>query len=66
MNTAVQEQMEILQDFLIEMHDLLEELEPSILGLEGKCGETGGSFSEEERETLNKIFRLFHSLKGAS
>ena len=34
MNALTAEQIEIIQEFVNEVQDLLEELEPSILGLE--------------------------------
>lgn len=60
------EQMEIIQEFVQECSDLLEHLEPVIVGF----GEytKNGSFNPTEAEmpTLHEVFRLFHSIKGSA
>ncbi len=50
------DQMEIIQEFVTESRDMIEQLEPAIIEL--------GQNSEPE--TMNAIFRLFHSMKGSA
>ena len=50
------EQQEVIQEFVQESHELLEQLEPSIIEL----GQKG------DEQVLNSIFRLFHSIKGGA
>lgn len=50
------EQQEIIQEFVQESHELLEQLEPSIIELGQK----------RDEQVLNSIFRLFHSIKGGA
>jgi len=60
------EQIEIIREFSNEVRDLLEQLEPSIIEL-GRSIEDGvDQEAEELRQTLNNIFRLFHSVKGTA
>ena len=47
----------LLQDFITETEEHLEEMEASLLRLEGE---------PESREILNDVFRCIHTIKGAS
>ncbi|KPK00550.1 MAG: hypothetical protein AMJ60_00780 [Desulfobacterales bacterium SG8_35] len=64
--SASSENIEIIHEFSIEVRDLLEQLEPSILELEKVCNDELTQDSPEITEALNNIFRLFHSVKGSS
>ena len=48
---------EILQDFLVEAFELIEQLDQDLVELES---------SPEDLELLNRIFRVAHTVKGAS
>lgn len=48
---------EIIQDFLVETDELIEALEGNLVELEN---------SPEDKDLLNRIFRSFHTIKGAS
>jgi len=50
------DQIEIIQEFITESRDMIEQLEPQIIEL--------GQNSDPE--TINAIFRLFHSMKGSA
>lgn len=50
------DQIEIIQEFATESRDMIEQLEPAIIEL----GQNSGP------ETINAIFRLFHSMKGSA
>jgi two-component system chemotaxis sensor kinase CheA len=63
---ASPENTEIIHEFSIEVRDLLEQLEPSILELEKVCNNELTQESPEINDALNNIFRLFHSVKGSS
>lgn len=54
---AMEEKMVLVQIYIQEAQDLMEELEPLILELETKVGDT---------DTINSIFRLVHTIKGGS
>ncbi len=56
------EDTEILQGFIRDSQELLDEIEPDLIALQ-KASETNDSL---DTETLNSVFRLFHSLKGAA
>jgi len=56
------EDREMLQGFVADSYELLDELEPNLIELQKSC-EAGGS---ADLDKLNSIFRLFHSLKGAA
>lgn len=51
-----EDQIEIIQEFVTESRDMIEQLEPAIIEL----GQNSDS------ETMNAIFRLFHSMKGSA
>lgn len=55
-NDIDDDQIEIIQEFVTESRDMIEQLEPAIIEL--------GRNSDEE--TMNAIFRLFHSMKGSA
>ena len=48
---------EILQDFLIESFELIEQLDQDLVELESR---------PDDLELLNGIFRVAHTVKGAS
>ncbi len=48
---------EILQDFLVEAQEILENLDSQLIALEA---------APHERELLNAVFRAFHTLKGGA
>jgi two-component system chemotaxis sensor kinase CheA len=50
------DQIEIIQEFSQESRDMIEQLEPTIIEL-GQC---------TDNETINAVFRLFHSMKGSA
>ncbi|EAT15798.1 chemotaxis protein CheA [Desulfuromonas acetoxidans] len=50
------DQIEIIQEFVQESQDMIEQLEPTIIEL----GQT------TDNETINAVFRLFHSMKGSA
>jgi two-component system chemotaxis sensor kinase CheA len=50
------DQIEIIHEFVTESRDMIEQLEPAIIEL--------GQNSDPE--TMNAIFRLFHSMKGSA
>ena len=51
-----EDQIEIIQEFVTESRDMIDQLEPAIIEL--------GQNSDPE--TMNAIFRLFHSMKGSA
>lgn len=53
---------ELLEGFVADSAEMLDQVEPYVIGLESAFRER----SSIDKETLNAIFRLFHSLKGAS
>jgi two-component system chemotaxis sensor kinase CheA len=55
------EDIEILQDFVEESSDMIEQLEPIIIEL-GRIARDADNWLE----TMNAIFRLFHSMKGSA
>ena len=50
------DQIEIIQEFATESRDMIEQLEPAIIELG----------QDSDPETMNAIFRLFHSMKGSA
>ncbi len=62
MNKPDLDQQELLLAFVEEGLELLDEVEPLLIELESKSNESG----EVDIESLNTIFRLFHSLKGGA
>ncbi len=57
MSDNMEEMEEIVQDFLLEAEELLEELDEDLVTLE---------HSSDDSDLLNKIFRAFHTIKGSS
>ena len=59
------EQVEIIEEFIQESRDLIDDLEPSIIEL-ANIGEDEKEIPEPDTTQLNSIFRLFHSLAEPS
>ncbi len=59
---AMQQDQEILDGFIVEAWEIVEELEPLLIEFH-QSSSSGGPVNEE---ILNTILRLFHSLKGSS
>ncbi len=57
MSDSMEEMEEIVQDFLLEAEELLEELDEDLVKLEN---------SSDDSDLLNKIFRAFHTIKGSA
>lgn len=55
-----EERLEMVNDFITESREMLNDLEPHITELEKNSLASG----EVDDEMLNSIFRLFHSIKG--
>ncbi|MDH5522687.1 MAG: chemotaxis protein CheA [Desulfobulbaceae bacterium] len=53
-------------EFINEVRDLLDDLEPEILSLSKLCEDGVSQTADENVQTLHGIFRLFHSLKGGA
>ncbi|MFH1999460.1 MAG: chemotaxis protein CheA [Planctomycetota bacterium] len=53
---------EIIQEFISESRDLLEEVEPRLVGLKERMDNP----EVDSGETINHIFRSFHSIKGSA
>ncbi len=53
---------EMIDSFIIDSREMLDEIEPDLIELQ-QSFENEGNANEE---TLNNVFRLFHSLKGAA
>jgi len=56
------EDSELLESFVSESTDLIDDVEPLFIQLE----KTADSGQPVDLETVNKIFRLFHSMKGSA
>jgi two-component system chemotaxis sensor kinase CheA len=61
-NGDMEERMEYIKYFVNDSRELLDDAEPQIIAMEEKALSSG----EVDREVLNTIFRLFHSLKGSA
>ncbi|HFQ80389.1 MAG TPA: chemotaxis protein CheA [Desulfobacterales bacterium] len=57
------EQLEIIHEFINETRDMINDLEPTIIGMEEMVGQ---DLDADDKETLNGVFRLFHSVKGGA
>lgn len=57
-----QEQQDILLGFVEEGREMLDEVEPLLIEIEQSADESG----DLDLETINTVFRLFHSLKGGA
>jgi two-component system chemotaxis sensor kinase CheA len=53
---------ELLDSFVVESRDLLDEVEPSLIEMQ-QTSDISGSL---DRDLLDRIFRLFHSMKGSA
>jgi two-component system chemotaxis sensor kinase CheA len=53
---------ELVESFLAETQELLDEIEPQIIEIQEAGAQDGGA----DLDTLNSIFRLFHSMKGSA
>lgn len=61
------DQKDIINEFITEARDLIDELEPTIIGLGQMANaDSGEKLSPDDLATLNSIFRLFHSIKGGA
>lgn len=58
----IHEDREIMRGFVDESREMLDEVEPMLIELESISERSGGVDSE----VINKIFRLFHSMKGSA
>jgi len=56
------ENKEMLEGFVADSRELLEEIEPMLIELQQSSEACGSA----DKESINSIFRLFHSLKGAA
>ncbi|MFZ0391981.1 MAG: chemotaxis protein CheA [Calditrichia bacterium] len=56
------EDLEILQEFIAESKESIEEIEPILIELE----EHFNGLEQVEPALINKIFRVFHSIKGSA
>jgi len=56
------ENREMLEGFVADSRELLEEIEPKLIELQQSSEKCGSA----DKESINSIFRLFHSLKGAA
>ncbi len=61
MNGIDQDNIEIINEFVQDCRDLLDDLEVSVLSLEREMDENA-----PDGETINTIFRTFHSIKGGA
>ena len=53
---------DLTKGFLAESREMLDEVEPYLIELGQRSAELG----EVDEETVNLVFRLFHSLKGSA
>ena len=53
---------EIIEEFLSESRDMIEEVEPRLIELHDIADATGSV----DEDTINTIFRTFHSIKGSA
>jgi len=61
------DQKELIMEFVTEVRDLIDEVEPDILTLEENISDDPNQqLSQETVDDLNAIFRLFHSMKGGA
>ena len=65
-NQLSADQVEIIQEFIQECTDLLDNLEPVIVGFGDYTRNGDFSPSEENMPILHEVFRLFHSIKGSA
>jgi two-component system chemotaxis sensor kinase CheA len=60
------EQREIIQEFIQECTDLLDHLEPTIVGFAEFTKEGPFLPAEASMPVMHEVFRLFHSIKGSA
>ncbi len=65
MTEIQEEQNEIITEFITETRDMIDELEPVIISLEDMVGDDY-VMTDADKDILNSIFRLFHSVKGGA
>ena len=65
-NQLSADQVEIIQEFIQECTDLLDNLEPSIVAFGELTQNSDFSPTEEKMPILHEVFRLFHSIKGSA
>jgi two-component system chemotaxis sensor kinase CheA len=53
---------EFFQIFVVESRELIESVEPKLIELQQRSDSTG----TVDKETINNVFRLFHSMKGSA
>lgn len=58
----LEEKLEMVKLFITDSRELLDDVEPKIIEMEEKALAAG----EIDKDILNAIFRLFHSLKGSA
>ncbi len=66
MNTPISEDVMIIQEFTQECTDLLDSLEPAIVGFGEFTKESAFAPTDESMPILHEVFRLFHSIKGSA
>lgn len=57
-----EENAELIHSFTAEGMEMIEDVEPSLIELQERTEESG----QVDDETLNSIFRLFHTMKGSA
>jgi two-component system chemotaxis sensor kinase CheA len=62
MSNVLAQDPELLQDYLAECEELLERADQDLVSLEA----LGAAASSEYAELVNRIFRVFHTIKGTS
>ncbi|MFA5384371.1 MAG: chemotaxis protein CheA [Eubacteriales bacterium] len=62
MNDLLAEKMEMLNLFIADSRELLDDAEPQIIVMEKSALNSG----KIDQEALNAVFRLFHSVKGSA
>lgn len=61
-SVTIDEEQEILQSFVVECRDMLEESELQLIEIQEAVEESGAL----DDEAINTIFRMFHSIKGST
>jgi len=62
MSASFDDMQEMYAGFVADSREMLEEIEPRLIELQQRTEDSGAA----DPDTLNAIFRLFHSLKGAA
>lgn len=55
--------IELIEAFVSECHYLIDDIEPTFIELQNEAENEAG---ETDQESLNRIFRVFHSIKGSA